>query len=299
MTKKKTSEEYKKEVSVINPDIDVLGYTGSKSIVKCKCKIDGYEWECRADTILLGRKCAMCENNIKRNIFDFYSFMKSHNPNIELLSEYTNNYTPIKCRCKIDGHEWAGNPSNFYEGSKCPKCSGKMKMSSQDYKEKLAIINSNIEVIDDYIGANIRIRMRCKIHNYIWKTNPSKILQGCGCPICNSSKGELKIKKYFDDNKINYLKELRFKDCRDKRPLPFDFYLSDYNCCIEYDGEQHFKATAIKKVSPMYADEIYKRTIEHDMIKNKYCETNNIKLIRIPYWEFNNIEYILERELVL
>ena len=34
-----------------------------------------------------------------------------------------------------------------------------------------------------------------------------------------------------------------------------------------------------------------------DNIKTKYCEDNNIKLIRIPYWNYNNIEQILELEL--
>ena len=33
----------------------------------------------------------------------------------------------------------------------------------------------------------------------------------------------------------------RFKDCKDKRQLPFDFYLPSYNVCIEYQGEQHYR----------------------------------------------------------
>ena len=35
------------------------------------------------------------------------------------------------------------------------------------------------------------------------------------------------------------------------------------------------------------------------MIKRKYCEENNIKLIEIPYWKLNNIEKILEEALNL
>ena len=30
-----------------------------------------------------------------------------------------------------------------------------------------------------------------------------------------------------------------------------------------------------------------------DSIKTEFCRTHKIKLIRIPYWEFDNIEYIL------
>ena len=40
-------------------------------------------------------------------------------------------------------------------------------------------------------------------------------------------------------------------------------------------------------------------TQRNDNIKNQYCKDNNIKLVRIPYWEFDNIENILEKELKL
>ena len=34
-------------------------------------------------------------------------------------------------------------------------------------------------------------------------------------------------------------------------------------------------------------------------MKTQYCKDNNIKLVRIPYWNFNNIENILKQELNL
>ena len=35
-----------------------------------------------------------------------------------------------------------------------------------------------------------------------------------------------------------------------------------------------------------------------DTVKDIYCKENNIKLIRIPYWEMNNIEKILDKEFI-
>ena len=32
---------------------------------------------------------------------------------------------------------------------------------------------------------------------------------------------------------------------------------------------------------------------KNDEIKNKYCEKNNLKLLRIPYYDLKNIEIIL------
>ena len=45
-----------------------------------------------------------------------------------------------------------------------------------------------------------------------------------------------------ETNNINYIREKRFKDCKNIKPLPFDFYLPEKNICIEYDGEHHFKS---------------------------------------------------------
>ena len=36
-----------------------------------------------------------------------------------------------------------------------------------------------------------------------------------------------------------------------------------------------------------------------DNVKTKYCKDKKIKLIRIPYWDFKNIEDILIKELNL
>ena len=48
---------------------------------------------------------------------------------------------------------------------------------------------------------------------------------------------------------MNFKKEFRFTDCRDKLPLPFDFAILDNNkkplLLIEYDGIQHFKSVEI------------------------------------------------------
>lgn len=95
---------------------------------------------------------------------------------------------------------------------------------------------------------------------------------------------ELKVKKYLDDNNIHYIMQYKIEDCRDKLPLPFDFYLVDFNTLIEVDGKQHYK-----KVFGGHEDfEIRKK---HDNIKDEYCSSNNIRLIRIPYFEFDKNDW--------
>ena len=63
----------------------------------------------------------------------------------------------------------------------------------------------------------------------------------------------------------------------------FDFYLPDYNKCIEYDGIYHFQTT--RRTTEKDLKEQQKR----DKIKNDFCQKNNIPLLRISYLDFNNI----------
>ncbi len=65
-------------------------------------------------------------------------------------------------------------------------------------------------------------------------------------------------------------------------PLRFDFYLPNYNCCIEYDGEQHFRECDLCRDS--LSDRQYR-----DNLKNDFCKRANIILIRIPYTDCKKI----------
>jgi hypothetical protein len=98
------------------------------------------------------------------------------------------------------------------------------------------------------------------------------------------SSGELLIENLLVKSKIKFQKQHKFLDCNNTRQgtacrqLPFDFYLPKYNCCIEYDGEQHFKPKEF-----FGGEEGFLRRQQLDKIKDQYCKDNGIKLIRIPY----------------
>lgn len=153
----------------------------------------------------------------------------------------------------------------------------KRKTHSQ-YVDEVSKINQNIIVVGKYAGAEIKILHRCLIDGYEWLSLPSNILSYHGCPMCNNSIGEKLISKYLNDNKINYTPQYKFSDCKYIRPLPFDFYLQDYNVCIEYDGIQHFES-----VERFGGEEGLRKIQERDEVKTKYCKDNNIPLLRIRY----------------
>lgn len=111
----------------------------------------------------------------------------------------------------------------------------------------------------------------------------------CGCI---KSRSELIICDILEKYGIKYQRQKRFVGCKNTRPLMFDVYLPDYNIAIEYDGEFHYK-----KIPNLNNDLEYQRI--NDEIKDRYCNENDIILLRIPYWEKENIESILSDWLFL
>jgi hypothetical protein len=87
--------------------------------------------------------------------------------------------------------------------------------------------------------------------------------------------------------KINFKPQKYFKDCKNINVLRFDFYLTDYNILIEYDGEQHFI------LKEFFGGESSLQQIKiNDSIKQEYCYKNKIKLFRIKYSD--DITFCLE-----
>lgn len=104
--------------------------------------------------------------------------------------------------------------------------------------------------------------------------------QSCGC--ITYSIGEKNIEDLLISNSIQYIKEYKFKDLGEYR---YDFYLPSLNRLIEFDGKQHFQECG---GSWDESDNLAQRQ-ERDKIKNNYAISNNIELIRIPYWKRDSI----------
>ena len=146
----------------------------------------------------------------------------------------------------------------------------------------------------EYVNNSTRVKIICQKHGMFEQTPLNHINAECNCPKCKvKSKGEIKIRMWLDNNNIQYENQKRFDDCRNKNPLPFDFYISSINTIIEYDGRQHF----ITKPTKCWTKEALESIKKHDLIKNNYCANNNINIIRIKYTNFRSIEDILNKEI--
>jgi hypothetical protein len=193
------------------------------------------------------------------------------------------------------GYEWRAVPTNFLRGSRCPRCAGSMKITSKQFKDKIfELVGDEYTVLGEYKNSYTKVKMKHNVCGHEWKVYPSNFLRGTRCPKCIHSKGEDKIERYLIEKDIKYETQKTFKDLKHFRPLKFDFYLPEYDLLVEYDGKQHYEPVDYGIMSYEQAKKEHTKVLKRDAIKNKYCEKNNIELLRIPYTEFNNIEEKLD-----
>lgn len=209
-----------------------------------------------------------------------------------LSTEYINAHVKLIIQCD-KGHIYKATFGKFkYSKRRCPICNDcKLKYDDvRDYIESFGYKLSSTEYINSYTKLDVECNK-----GHIYQTTWDNFKMGSRCAICAiKSKGEIHIESILAKYNIKYKIQHTFKNCTFYKVLPFDFYIPDLNCCIEYDGEEHYKI--IKFFGGL--DKFIDRKIR-DTVKNEYCKNNNIKLIRIPYWEYDNIEEILIKELNL
>jgi len=219
-----------------------------------------------------------------------------------VLGEYIRSQTKILMQHTICKHIWEVQPGAFLSGNRCPKCSnrGRRPKTTEQFKEDVYnLIGDEYIVLGQYKNNQTKILVLHNECGFEWEVRPNDFLRGNRCPKCSRkiSRGEKRIMNFLRGLKIPFSYEHKFNDLIDKKHLRFDFYLEEHNLCIEYDGRQHFKAHDFSGKDQESADKKFIITQKHDKMKNAYCENNSIKLFRIPYTDYNNINKILKKEL--
>ena len=236
---------------------------------------------------------------------EFIDRLKVVNPEVEPMEKYINSKTKISCRCKNCNNIWKVSPNHLLNSkSGCPVCKSKQsaikrRKDPDIYKQQLADINPTIELLEEYIKAQEKIRCRCKLCGHEWSVRAIDLLLGVGCPGCIISKGELVIMNYLYEHDIEFFYDIPYFDdlygeggFRLLRP---DFILPEYNIWIEFDGRQHFEPVNFKNNKDKdKADDNLKKIKNNDMIKNLYAIEHGWWIIRISYHEYDYIEDILD-----
>lgn len=213
-----------------------------------------------------------------------------------LSTEYKNNKSKLLIKCP-KGHEFDMGFTSFKDQqSRCPICYEEHRgdVNRLSYKDVKGYIESfGYKLLStEYINNRTKLLTECP-NGHKYEVIFDSFQQGHRCPICNISKGEQRIINYLNNENIEYVFQKEFEDLLGvgNGLLSYDFYLPQYNLLIEYQGQFHDGSTDYQ------TEEQFEKQQEHDKRKREYAEKNNIKLLEIWYWDFDNIEKILNKRI--
>lgn len=261
-------------------DYSLVQYINNKTKVKIICPIHGEFKQSPDKHINQKNGCTICgkKQNSTNEEFINKAKLKHNNKYDYSIIDYVNSKTKVKIICKIHG-EFEQTPNSHMLGYGCVRCNGPI---ITDFIQKANSIHNNKYDYSmvKYVNSSVKINILCIKHG-IFSQKLNDHLYGNGCPICRESIGEKEIRNYLLKNEIKFISQHRFKDCKYKNTLPFDFYLPDYNLCIEYNGIQHYE---YRKFFHRTKNALSVQQLK-DNIKKQYCDVNGISLLIIKYDE--------------
>ena len=316
LSKKKTLYKSKilNKAKELNLQIINISYT-QPIIITYKCLTHQYSFEKQIQyNSFISKQTCGC-NNIEIN----YEKILQHGKEINCdIIKIENNQIVFKCNKHNDCREQKCSYQIFMKRKTCG-CKEFIKENAsiknirytkeiiQKQAEKIGV--QVIEIFQDrkYDGTSERkLKYICLRHNdKRIKTCAVKDFmkkEQCGCMGQRGSKGERIIQSFLLKNNIQVETQKQFENCKYVLSLKFDFYLPDYNMCIEYNGKQHYNWSDTyfsNKITEEQRKEKFKEQQTRDEIKRQYCMDNGIKLLEIPCWDIRKIPEILQRELKL
>jgi len=214
------------------------------------------------------------------------------------LGDYKNMQSNLVFEHIVCNRTFERSLNNFNKNRECPFCYlenrkpvVRTKTTDQFKKDVFEIYNNEYEVLSEYTGSRNKILVKHKCGTE-FETVAGRFLRekGYGCSKCyGKSIGEFAIKELLKKRNIEFESQKTFDDLKLDNYLLLDFFLSEYNLAIEYDGEHHFKPVKI-----FHNNTSFKKVKESDRLKNSYCKAKGIHLLRIPFWEFNNLNEIID-----
>ena len=279
-------------------DYSLVEYINSETKVKIKCNNCNNIFEQRPNSHLSGYGCTNCalKNRASNNIDFIRKANIVHHGKFDYsLVEYTNTYTKVKIICNTCNKIFEQIPNSHLSGYGCPYCGlGNRLSNTDDFKLKCKNVHGdkyNYEFVD-YLHSLTEVKILCNKCNQIFEQKPSTHLSGSGCPKCNESKGEIKVAQHIKEKNIKFTPQKTFQTLRNIKLLKCDFYLEDLNLLIEYDGKYHYKP--VRGSTPENKQKNLEDCQRRDKIKDEWAKANNIPLLRIPYWDYDRIEELID-----
>ena len=122
--KRKTHEEFVKEMNIKNKNIIILEkYINCSTKIEVKCKNCNYKWKTTPNSLVKGHSCPYCANNIKKTHEEFVNKMLVIAPTITVIGKYKKITERINVKCLNCGKTWNPLAYSLLVGKGCPHCS--------------------------------------------------------------------------------------------------------------------------------------------------------------------------------
>lgn len=264
-------------------------YINNSTKVCIICPIHGDFWQIPSNH-LRGHGCPDCGetkiSKLKKNDITQFTIkaILIHGDKYDYSKAfYVNSWTKITITCPKHG-DFDQTPNNHLKGKGCPKCKveklkSDRKLTLQQFIEKAHLIHGdNFDYSRSvFINYHTKLIIKCPLHGDFEQT-PNGHLQGQGCPICRSSKGEILIASILD--KYNIKKEREYKLPELVSNYEYDFYLPDYRILIEFHGEQHYKYIPFFH---RYDEDNFLKQKERDILKKDHAYRFKYRFLEFNY----------------
>lgn len=273
-------------------------HTGTTSGAKWKCQCDcGKYKDVLASNLKKGHTLS-CGCLQKKRTGDSHLINEVGNQygRLKVIERGENRFTPSggsrvtwKCQCDC-GNIVEVNGESLRRGLTtscgCYRLEQVSNRSNDKYIGKtyhyIQILNKSNKKLDSGEGL---WNCKCLLCNKDFVLPTSKLTTQISCGCIKDSYGVSIIKSLLLNNNILFETEKIFKNCilSSGKNARFDFYVNN-EYIIEFDGQQHYTFSG-----GWNTEEQVKATQKRDIEKNLWCHKNNIPIIRIPYWEVENL----------
>lgn len=290
MSRKKTTEEFINEAIEIHGerfDYTKVVYINALTPVEIVCSEHGSFMMKPNKHVSSKQACPNCCHNKMKTLEEFVqeaNIIHSNKYDYSLITEYRGREYKEFIICPQHGKFEQLIKNHISNKAGCPHCSNNKSKTTQTFIEKAQRIHGNRYDYSkvEYTKKGVHVTIICRKHGEFQQTPNNHYNSVIGCNACkleSTESGPVKDIALLLRNH-QYVKEKKFPDCKNKRELPFDFYIEDLNLLIEYDGIQHYKP-----IEFWGGDSGFEMCQKNDAIKTNYCLENNINLLRIRYDE--------------
>lgn len=187
-----THDIFIEKLKNIQPSLRVLGhYYNSKTKLEVECTVCGNTYNASPSNLLKGYSCRKCYLTTRSRTKDeFQALVDKKNPNIIVGDDFVGGKTKSSFTCIKCGYTRQVIPNLFLsKGCTCPKCDGNVKLTTEEFIEKVASINKDVVILSEYNGAASRIDCECIVCGNKWNTFAYNfIFRNASCPNCQRKK---------------------------------------------------------------------------------------------------------------